>query len=205
MATLSTLFLYSSCKYSTLADSVFGDSVQQSQFASSISAMRMQTAKAIMGTPRDIVIELDDEVMEALSGGPDWQYCLAFDNLIMRVMSHNEQAFLPLLNGVYTAAHKGVAYASQVDDRPEHKLCLSCGSISEQWECPICGNGRNWLKGVEVPENTEEVEPENTMPNFTFGDFPPERPIKPKKWEVLCNGREDDIFKATALARPTLG
>ena len=212
MDTLATLFLYSSRQYSALADNIFGNSVQQSQFASSVSNMRMQTAKTIMGTPLDITVELGDEDVEILTAEEDWPSCLALDNLIMREMADDEAKFLPLLMGVYTAAHKGAAYLSNADDCPKHKMCLACGSISEEWECPTCGNGRNWLTGVEVPENTEEIKPtvddteiEVSLPNLSFADFPPERPVQPMRWEVLFDEQDDDIFKATGLARPTLG
>lgn len=212
MDTLSTLFLQSARQYSALADNVFGDSVQQSQFASSVSNMRMQVAKAITSTALDIQIDLNDEDIEFLNTEADWQSCIAFDNLLMREMAaHDEAKFLPLLAGVFVIAHQGAAYASPVDDRPKYKQCLGCGAISEQWECPICGNGKNWLTGVEVPENTEEPETivaaseEVSLPNLSFADFPPEMPAQPKRWEVLLNTQEDDIFKATGLARPTLG
>lgn len=211
MSTLSNLFLHSARMYSSLADAVFGDSVEQSQFASTVSSMRMQATKAITGTPLDIKIELGDEDMEILTAGEGWPSCLALDNHIMRVMAaHDEQKFLPLLMGIYTAAHRGAAYASQADDRPKHKKCLSCGSISEQWQCPVCDSGKNWLVGVEVPENTEEIGPEDntdevSLPNLSFGDFAPEMPAFPKRWEVFFGGKgEDDIFQATGLVRPTL-
>lgn len=206
MDTLSTLFLHSARMYSVLADNVFGDSVEQSQFASTVSSRRMQTSKALTSTSLDIQIDLDDENIELLTAEADWQSCLALDNLLLHIMAHDEQKFLPLLNGVYTAAHKGATYASQANDRPKNKQCLSCGSISEVWECPTCGSGRNWLVGVEIPENVMAEEPcGNSMPNFSFGDFAPEQPVQPKRWEVIFCGQEDDIFKATGLLRPTLG
>lgn len=210
MNTLSTIFLHSARMYSSMADAIFNDSVEWSQFASTVSGMRMQTAKAIIGTSRDIEIELDDEDMEILDGAPGWQACLALDNLLMREMAdHNEAQFLPILTGVFVAAHKGVAYASNANDRPENKLCLACGAISEQWTCPVCGNERNWLTSVEIPENEEEAtEPTEkgvSLPNISFGDYAPELPVQPPKWEVSFDGRKGDIFTATGLARPQLG
>lgn len=204
METLATLFLYSAQKYSSLADSIFGDSVQQSQFASSISNMRMQVAKSITSTALDIQIDLNDEDIEFLNTEADWQSCLALDNLLMRIMSDDESKFLPLLNGVFVAAHRGAAYLSNVDNRPEYKQCLSCGAVTEQWQCPICSNEKNWLIGVEVPENTEEIEQIFDINKISFGDFPPERPVQPKKWEVLFGIQDDDIFKATGLSKPLL-
>lgn len=207
METLATLFLYSSQKYSSLADEIFGDSVEKSQFASTISNQRMQVAKNITGTPLDITVELDED-MEILAAEEGWQSCLALDNLLMRVMAEDESKFLPLLTGIYVAANRGAAYASSVDDRPEYKQCLACGAVSETWECPVCGNGRNWLVGVEVPENTEKIEPEDvsdevSLPNLSFGDFAPVMPAVPKKWEVLVGEQEgNDIFTATGLSKP---
>lgn len=52
MNTLSILFLHSARMYSSLADAIFKDSVEQSQFASAISSRRMQTAKAITVDPK---------------------------------------------------------------------------------------------------------------------------------------------------------
>lgn len=212
MSTLSNLFLQSARMYSSLADAVFGDSVNWSQFASSVSNMRMQTAKTIMGTALDVEIDLNDEDMEILSEDPTWQSCIEMDNLLMREMAaYDEAQFLPLLNGVYVAAHRGAAYASSVDDRPKYKQCLGCGAVTEQWQCPVCLNERNWLTGVEVPENTEapvkivDASEDVSLPNLSFGDFPPEMPAQPKRWEVLFDEQENDIFKATGLMRPTLG
>lgn len=208
MNTLSTLFLHSSRAYSALADAIFGDSVSQSQFASSVSTRRMETAKAIIGTPRDIDVELTDDDMEILYAPPCWQTCLALDNLLLHTMAHDERTFLPLLNGVYTTAHRGLAYASPANIQPKHKLCLGCGAISEAWTCPVCGNEGNWLTGVEVPENEEEPTEDVTdfsLPNISLGDFPSERSVQPKRWEVFFfDGQEDDIFKATGLAKPQL-
>lgn len=211
METLATLFLHSSRQYSAFADNIFGNSVEQSHFASTLSSMRMQVAKAITGTPLDIKIELGDEDMEILAAEERWSSCLALDNFLMREMANDEAKFLPLLMGVFVAAHQGAAYASQVDNRPEYKQCLACGAVTEQWQCPICGNGKNWLVSVEIPENTEEQETivdsteEVVLPNLSFADFPPERPAVPRKWEVFIGDQdEDDIFKATGLSKPLL-
>lgn len=204
METLATLFLYSAQKYSSLADEIFGDSVEKSQFASTISNQRMQVAKNITGTPLDIKIELGDEDMEIFAAEEGWQNCLALDNILMREMAHDEAQFLPLLAGVFVSAHQGVAYLSKADDRPKYKQCLGCGAITETWQCPVCLNEKNWLVGVEVPENTVETEQIFDINKISFGDFPPERPVQPKKWEVLFDIQEDDIFTATGLSKPLL-
>lgn len=211
MDTLSSLFLHSSRQYSSLADAIFGDSVEQSQFASAISSRRMQTAKAITGTALDVDVELDDEDMEILTAEAGWHSSLELDNVLMRIMAEDERAFLPLLTGVFTAAHTGAAYASRGNDTPKQKMCLSCGAICEQWVCPICGNEKNWLTGVDVPENTEKTDPKAdatemqvSLPNLSFGDAAPEIPVLPRRWEVFFGGRENDIFKATGLTRPIL-
>ena len=164
------ILLESARRYSTLADTVFNISVQQSNFASTISGQRMTLAKLAIQKQTDFTVvhagneveiyqttEQKDNVIEM------WEDCLSFDEAIRKILENNDAAkWEPVILGLQSAIEKGDIFLKEIisgRDNADAWQCQNCGAVrfttGQPEFCSICDSQSNWMVAVELNEADE--------------------------------------------------
>ena len=136
------ILLESARRYSTLAGIVFNVSVQQSNFASTISGQRMTLAKLAIQKQTDFTVILEGNELETYQTTEQtdnviemWEDCLSFDEVIQKILKTSDTAkWEPVI--------LGVECQHVVHPRPTLKPEVSCQEPCE--DANNCSDASIW-------------------------------------------------------------
>ena len=164
------ILLESARRYSTLADIVFNVSVQQSNFASTISGQRMTLAKLAIQKQTDFTVILEGNELETYQTTEQtdnviemWEDCLSFDEVIQKILQTSDAAkWEPVILGLQSAIEKGDVFLKNIisgRDNADVWQCQNCGAATfttgQPEICSICDSQTNWMVPVELNETDE--------------------------------------------------
>ena len=164
------ILLESARRYSTLADTAFNISVQQSNFASTISGQRMTLAKLTIQKQTDFTVIFGGKELETYqtteqkdSAIEMWEDCLSFDEVIQKILEENDAAkWEPIILGLQSAIEKGDVFLKNIisgRDNADVWQCQNCGAATfttgQPEICSICDSQTNWMVPVELNETDE--------------------------------------------------
>lgn len=164
------ILLESARRYSALADTVFNISVQQSNFASTISGQRMTLAKLTIQKQTDFTVFFGGKELETYqtteqkdSAIEMWEDCLSFDEVIQKILEENDAAkWEPVILGLQSAIEKGDVFLKNIisgRDNADIWQCQNCGAArfttGQPEICSICDSQTNWMVGIEINEADE--------------------------------------------------
>ena len=164
------ILLESARRYSALADMVFNVSVQQSNFASTISAQRMTLAKLVIQKQTDFTVILEGNELKIYQATEQkdnviemWEDCLSFDEVIQKILETSDAAkWEPVILGLQSAIEKGDGFLKEIisgRDNADVWQCQNCGAArfttGQPEFCPICDSQNNWMVAVELNATDE--------------------------------------------------
>ena len=164
------ILLESARRYSTLADTAFNISVQQSNFASTISGQRMTLAKLAIQKQTDFTVILEGSELETYQTTEQkdnviemWEDCLSFDEVIQKILETSDAAkWEPVILGLQSAIEKGDVFLKNIisgRDNADVWQCQNCGAATfttgQPEICSICDSQTNWMVPVELNETDE--------------------------------------------------
>ena len=164
------ILLESARRYSALADMVFNVSVQQSNFATTISAQRMTLAKLVIQKQTDFTVILEGNELETYQSTEQkdnviemWEDCLSFDEVIQKILETSDAAkWEPVILGLQSAIEKGDGFLKEIisgRDNADVWQCQNCGAArfttGQPEFCPICDSQNNWMVAVELNATDE--------------------------------------------------
>ena len=164
------ILLESARRYSTLADIVFNVSVQQSNFASTISGQRMTLAKLAIQKQTDFTVILEGNELETYQTTEQtdnviemWEDCLSFDEVIQKILETSDAAkWEPVILCLQSTIEKGDGFLKEIisgRDNADVWQCQNCGAArfttGQPEFCPICDSQNNWMVAVELNATDE--------------------------------------------------